>query len=272
MHAYALKIEYDGAPYAGWQRQDGPPTVQAALEGALDALGAPQTIAAAGRTDAGVHALGQVAICSMPKPWDTFRLAEALNAHLRPAPIAVIAAAPAPDPDWHPRFSATGRRYRYRILTRRAPAVLERGRVWALKHALDTRAMEEAAKVLIGQHDFTTFRSTMCQAKSPVKTLDRIDLTTRPRNGGVEIRLDFAARSFLHNQVRSFVGSLERVGAGAWGVPDLRHALLAKDRAKCGPVAPPDGLYLTEITYPAPLFPDLPQWHASATDPAAARP
>lgn len=268
MHRYALKIEYDGGPFSGWQRQDDRPTVQGALEVALAALGAAQTVSAAGRTDAGVHASAQVAMCEMPRDWDPFRLLEALNAHLRPAPVAVLAAAKVDDPDWHPRFSAKGRRYAYRILCRRAPAVLGRGQVWHLRHMLDAGAMQAAADRLIGRHDFTTFRSTMCQAKSPVKTLDQLEVTARDVPHGVEIRLEVAARSFLHNQVRSFAGTLERVGAGAWSPDDVETALLAKDRAKCGPVAPPQGLCLTEVTYSAPLFRDGPQWPISATEPA----
>lgn len=268
MHRYALKIEYDGGPFSGWQRQDDRPTVQGAVEIALAKLGPPQTISAAGRTDAGVHATAQVAMCEMDRSWEPFRLMEALNAHLRPHPVAVLAAAEVTDPDWHPRFSATGRRYLYRIVCRRAPAVLERGRVWQLRYPLDVDAMQEAADHLLGRHDFTTFRSTMCQAKSPVKTLDRLDVSAVMVPHGQEIRLEVAARSFLHNQVRSFAGTLERVGAGAWTPEDVKKALLAKDRAKCGPVAPPDGLYLTEVTYDPPLFRDAPQWPNSATEPA----
>ena len=268
MHRYALKIEYDGAPFSGWQRQDHAPSVQGAVEAALANLGAGQTISAAGRTDAGVHATCQVALCEMPKPWEPFRLMEALNAHLRPDPVAVLAVAGVTDPDWHPRFSATGRRYLYRILCRRAPVVLEKGKVWQVRYPLDPAAMQDGADRLVGQHDFTTFRSTMCQAKSPVKTLDALRVTAHDVPHGLEIRLDVAARSFLHNQVRSFAGTLERVGAGAWSPDDVTKALLAKDRAKCGPVAPPDGLYLTEVTYPDPLFPEAPQWPNSAMEPA----
>ncbi len=265
MYRYALKIEYDGGPFSGWQRQDNSPSVQGAVEAALAALGAGQRIAAAGRTDTGVHATHQVGMCDMPREWEPFRLMEAINAHLRPAPVAVVAAVAAPAPDWHPRFSATGRRYRYRMLSRRAPPTLERGRVWHLRHALDPGAMQAAADRLIGRHDFTTFRSTMCQAKSPVKTLDVLKVSARDVPHGLEILLEVAARSFLHNQVRSFAGTLERVGAGAWTADDVEAALLAKERAKCGPVAPPHGLCLTEVTYSEPLFPDRPQWQGSAT-------
>jgi len=267
MHRYALKIEYDGAPFSGWQRQKHLPSVQGAVEAALAALGAPQGIAAAGRTDSGVHATHQVAMCEMPRAWEPFRLMEALNAHLRPAPVAVLAAVAAPL-GWHPRFSATGRRYLYRMLCRRAPPALDRGRVWHLRHGLDPGAMQTAADRLVGRHDFTTFRSTGCQAKSPVKTLDALTVSAREVPHGVEIRLEVAARSFLHNQVRSFAGTLERVGAGAWTADDVEAALLAKERAKCGPVAPPHGLCLTEVTYSEPLFPPAPQWQGSATEPA----
>ncbi|MDJ1006905.1 MAG: tRNA pseudouridine(38-40) synthase TruA [Paracoccaceae bacterium] len=265
MHRYALKIEYDGAPFSGWQRQDTRPSVQGAVEAALAALGAPQTISAAGRTDAGVHATAQVAMCEMPKAWEPFRLMEALNAHLKPQPVAILTVAEVTDPEWHPRFSAIARRYRYRILCRRAPGVLDRGRVWQVRYPLDAEAMQVAAKRLLGRHNFTTFRSTMCQAKSPVKTLDRLDVGAVEVPHGREIRLDVAARSFLHNQVRSFAGTLERVGAGAWSADDVETALLAKDRAKCGPVAPPQGLYLTEVVYRDPLFREAPQWPNSAT-------
>ncbi|MEL7460588.1 MAG: tRNA pseudouridine(38-40) synthase TruA [Pseudomonadota bacterium] len=268
MQAYALKIEYDGAPYSGWQRQDHAPSVQGAVETALAKLGPAQTISAAGRTDAGVHATYQVAMCQMDKPWDPFRLMEALNAHLRPAPVAIVAVAEPQDPDWHPRFSARLRRYVYRILTRRAPAVLSMGQVWHIKHPLDPAAMQAGADRLIGHHDFTTFRSTMCQAKSPVKTLDGLQVTAHKVPHGQEIRLEVVARSFLHNQVRSFAGTLERVGAGAWTPDDVTSALLAKDRAKCGPVAPPHGLCLTEVTYDTSLFPGGEQWPNSATEPA----
>ncbi|MEL7027216.1 MAG: tRNA pseudouridine(38-40) synthase TruA [Pseudomonadota bacterium] len=268
MQAYALKIEYDGAPFSGWQRQNHAPSVQGAIEAALGKLGAAQTISAAGRTDAGVHAKAQVARCEMPKAWDPHRLQEALNAHLRPDPVAVVSVAQSPDDDWHPRFSATGRRYLYRILCRRSPEVFDRGKVWQVRYPLDPDAMQAAANRLLGQHDFTTFRSAMCQAKSPIKTLDALDVSAHPVAHGTEIHLDVAARSFLHNQVRSFAGTLERVGAGAWTPDDVESALLAKNRAKCGPVAPPDGLYLTEVTYERSLFPDAAQWPNSATEPA----
>ena len=256
MPRYALKVEYDGGPFSGWQRQDDRPTVQGAVEAALARLepGAP-SVAAAGRTDAGVHATGQVAIVETARDWEPFRLSEALNAHLRPHPIAVIAAAAAPD-GWHPRFDATGRRYVYRFLCRRAPPAYARGRVWHVRQTLDPAPMAEAAARLIGRHDFTTFRAAGCQAKSPVKTLDRLDVETAEVPGGTEIRLTVAARSFLHNQVRSFAGTLERVGAGAWTPDDVAAALAARDRARCGPVAPPDGLSLVHVTYDPDPFAD----------------
>ena len=254
MPRYALKIEYDGSPFSGWQRQSHAPSVQARLEAALAKLepDLPAT-AAAGRTDAGVHALGQVAHIDMVKDWDPFRLSEALNHHLKPDPVAIVAAA-AVDDDWHARFSAIERRYLYRIAVRRAPLVHDAGQLWRLSHPLDVEAMKAGAEHLIGHYDFTTFRSTMCQAKSPVKTLDEIRIETRPYPGGLEIRAHLRARSFLHNQVRSIMGSLERVGAGAWEPDDIAAALAARDRAACGPVAPPDGLYLMGVGYDPDVF------------------
>ncbi|MFY0690416.1 MAG: tRNA pseudouridine(38-40) synthase TruA [Paracoccaceae bacterium] len=250
MPRYALKIEYHGAPFAGWQRQDGPASVQGAVEAALRKLEADcPGIAAAGRTDAGVHALAQVAHCDMAKPWDPFRLSEALNYHLKPLPVAILEAA-AVDDDWHARFSATERRYLFRLLSRRAPATHEAGLVWQINHRLDLAAMQAGAKHLIGQHDFTTFRSTMCQAKSPLKTLDTLEIEEIARPYGAEYRFTLSARSFLHNQVRSFIGTLERVGAGSWAPDDVRSALEARDRAACGPVCPPEGLYLAGVSYP----------------------
>lgn len=255
MPRYALQIEYDGGPFAGWQRQaQGLPSVQAAVERALGKLEpGPHTIAAAGRTDAGVHATAQVAHADLTKDWDRFRLAAALNAHLRPDPVAVLACERVPD-DFHARFSATGRRYSFRLVARRAPVTHDRGLVWQVLNRLDVDAMRAGAAELVGHHDFTTFRSTLCQAKSPVKSLDRIDITERPYPGGVEYRFDLAARSFLHNQVRSIVGTLERVGAGAWTPEDVRTALEARDRAACGPVCPPQGLYLVGVSYPVDPF------------------
>ncbi|AZL58697.1 tRNA pseudouridine(38-40) synthase TruA [Tabrizicola piscis] len=255
MPRYALQIEYHGGPFAGWQRQAGGlVSVQGAVEAALAKLEpGPHTIAAAGRTDAGVHATAQVAHVDLTRDWDPFRLAAALNAHLRPAPVAVLACVQVPD-TFHARFSATARQYLFRLVARRAPVTHDKGLVWQIAAPPDLTAMREAAAHLIGNHDFTTFRSTFCQANSPVKTLDRIDITDRPYPGGREVRFDLAARSFLHNQVRSIVGTLERVGAGAWSPDDVRAALAARNRAACGPVAPPQGLYLVGVSYPTNPF------------------
>lgn len=255
MPRFALLIDYDGTPFNGWQRQaQGQPSVQAAIEEALARLEPrPHTIAAAGRTDAGVHATGQVAHADLARDWDPFRLSEALNHHLKPAPVAILKAARVPD-DFHARFSALERRYTFRLITRRAPLTHDRGRAWHIQHKLDLDAMRAGAAHLIGLHDFTTFRSTLCQSKSPVKTLDEITIDSSPTTGGTEIRFHLRARSFLHNQVRSIVGTLERVGAGGWHPDDVRTALAAKDRAACGPVCPPQGLYLTGVSYPADPF------------------
>jgi tRNA pseudouridine38-40 synthase len=254
MPRYALKIEYDGGPFSGWQRQSGQPSVQETVETALRRLDADMPgIAAAGRTDAGVHATGQVAHCDLAKDWDPFRLSEALNWHLKPAPIALLAAAPVPE-DFHARFSATERRYTFRLVARRAPVVHDRGRVWQVLGPLDIGAMRSAAAYLIGHHDFTTFRSTMCQSASPVKTLDEIAIDEIEIPHGREYRFHLSARSFLHNQVRSIVGTLERVGAGGWAPERVKAALAARDRAACGPVCPPQGLYLTAVGYPTNPF------------------
>jgi tRNA pseudouridine38-40 synthase len=254
MPRFALKLEYHGGPFAGWQRQRGQPSVQQALEEALRRLepDAPP-VTAAGRTDAGVHALAQVAHCDLARDWDPFRLAEALNAHLRPAPVAVLAAARV-GAEFNARFAATGRRYLYRLVSRRAPVTLERGLVWQVRHPLAPGPMRAAAAELLGRHDFTTFRAALCQAKSPVRTLDALEIETRESPHGTEFRFDVRARSFLHSQVRSFVGTLERVGAGAWSPADVAAALAARDRAACGPVAPPDGLYLAGVRYPEDPF------------------
>lgn len=257
MPRFALKIEYDGGPFAGWQAQSGQPSVQATVEAALARLdpgfAAGARIAAAGRTDAGVHALGQVAHADLECDWDPFRLAGALNWHLKPAPVAVLAVARVEE-DFHARFSAIGRRYLFRLLSRRAPATHDRGRVWQVVHPLDAQAMRRGAAALVGLHDFTTFRSTMCQSASPVKTLDRIEIEEIAVPHGSEYRFHLAARSFLHNQVRSIVGTLERVGAGAWPPERVAQALAARDRAACGPVSPPHGLYLLGADYPADPF------------------
>jgi tRNA pseudouridine38-40 synthase len=249
MPRYALKVEYHGAPFAGWQRQADQPSVQGAIEAALAKLepGA-HTIAAAGRTDAGVHGLGQVAHCDLQKPWDPFRLSEALNYHLKPDPVAIVACSDVAE-DWHARFSALERRYLFRLLMRRAPATHDAGLVWQVQHRLDPEPMREAAQHLVGHHDFTTFRSSICQAQSPVKTLDAIEIDAVEGRSGPELQFHLRARSFLHNQVRSIVGTLERVGAGAWQPADVKRALEARSRAACGPVCPPQGLYLAGVVY-----------------------
>ena len=252
MPRFALLIEYDGTPFAGWQAQADQPSVQGAIEAALARLdpgfAAGARIAAAGRTDAGVHATAQVAHADLSKDWDPFKLASALNAHLRPDPVAILAAARVPD-DFHARFSATGRRYTFRLVARRAPVTHDRGLVWQVLNRLDLEAMRAGAAELIGSHDFTTFRSTMCQSPSPVKTLDEITIEERDIPQGREYRFCLRARSFLHNQVRSIVGTLERVGAGSWPPERVAEALQARDRAACGPVCPPQGLYLTDVGY-----------------------
>jgi len=251
MPRYALKIEYDGTPFCGWQRQTDLPTVQAAVEAALARLerGLPD-IAAAGRTDTGVHATGQVVHCDMVRDWEPYRLGEALNHHLKPDPVAIIAVARVAD-DWHARFSATGRHYLFRLVSRRAPLVHDRNRAWRVSRELQLGPMREAASHLIGKHDFTTFRASDCQADSPVKTLDRLEIEEHPYPGGREFRFELGARSFLHNQVRSIVGTLERAGAGAWRPDDVGLALAARDRVACGPVCPGQGLYLARVSYPA---------------------
>jgi tRNA pseudouridine38-40 synthase len=242
---WKLTIEYDGRPFVGWQRQENGPSVQAAIEQAILKLTTEEvTVAAAGRTDAGVHATGQVAHADIARPFDPFRMQEALNAHLRPHPIAILAAEPAAD-TFHARFDATARHYLYRIVNRRSPLTFDGGLAWQVAAELDTAAMNEAARHLIGHHDFTTFRAAECQAKSPMKTLD---VFTVARNGD-SIEVCASARSFLHHQVRSMVGSLKLVGTGKWQPADLREALEARDRKACGPVAPPDGLYLTRVDY-----------------------
>ena len=249
MPRYALKIEYDGTPFVGWQRQRSQVSVQGSIENALSKLeNKDHKIAGAGRTDAGVHANYQVAHCDLGKEWEPFKLSEALNFHLRPLPVAVIDCALV-DKDWHARFSALERKYLFRLLVRRAPATHEAGLVWQIGHSLDLSKMVEASKYLLGKHDFTTFRSSMCQAKSPIKTLDEIKIDRIEGWSGEEFRFQLRARSFLHNQVRSFVGTLERVGAGSWNPADVKKALEARDRSACGPVSPPHGLYLTDVVY-----------------------
>jgi tRNA pseudouridine38-40 synthase len=246
MPRYRVTLEYDGGPFAGWQRQEGAPSVQAALEEAIFKLTSERvTAAGAGRTDAGVHARGQVAHFDIGKDFTGDKLRDALNAHLRPDPVSVVDAALVPDA-FHARFWATARHYEYRILCRRAPPALDRGRVWHVARPLDAEAMHASAQLLVGHHDFTTFRSVQCQAKSPEKTLERLDVQRQ----GDEIAIYASARSFLHNQVRSMVGSLKMVGEGKWRTRDMERALAARDRTACGPVAPPEGLTLLRVDYP----------------------
>ena len=246
-----LEIAFDGTAYAGWQVQPHSPSIQAEVERALAvALGEEQVeVTGCGRTDAGVHALAMRAHIDVAKDIAPFRLMEALNWHLKPAPVAVLAAARVDD-DFHARFSAIERRYTFRLVARRAPVVRDSGLVWQVRHRLDLTAMQEAAAALVGTHDFTTFRATLCQARSPVKSLDELTVEEHPYPAGQEFRFHLRARSFLHNQVRSIVGTLERVGAGAWAPERVAEALAARDRAACGPVCPPQGLTLTGVTYP----------------------
>jgi tRNA pseudouridine38-40 synthase len=249
MHRYALKIEYNGALYHGWQRQVDLPSVQGMIEQAIGKVaGSAHEIAAAGRTDAGVHAWAQVAHVDMERDWDTFRLSEAINYHLKPNPIAIIGCAKVTEA-FHARFSAVERRYIFRMVSRRAPIVHEAGRVWQVKPPLSLEAMQEGAEHLLGYHDFTTFRSSICQGLTPFKTLDRLDVSEHPYPGGAEFRFDVRARSFLHNQVRSFVGTLERVGAGHLEPSDVKRRLEACERSACGPVSAPHGLYLAGVGY-----------------------
>jgi tRNA pseudouridine38-40 synthase len=246
MPRYRATIEYDGGLYHGFQLQAGVPSVQSALERAIHGFsGEAARVHVAGRTDTGVHATGQVIHFELSKAWKPDVVRDAVNAHLVPEPVAVLEAEVAPS-DFHARFSAVGRRYLYRILDRRAPAALERGRVWWVKTPLDAAAMQAAGQRLVGTHDFTTFRDVNCQSASPVKTLDEV----RVWREGLEVRLAFAARSFLHRQVRSMTGTLMQVGAGRWSADDVAAALEACDRKACAAVAPPDGLYLSGVVYP----------------------
>jgi tRNA pseudouridine38-40 synthase len=247
MSRFKLILEYDGRPFMGWQRQRHGPSVQQAIEQAIRTVTQEEvTLHAAGRTDAGVHALAMTAHADIAKRIAPHRLAAGINARLRPLPVAILSAEFA-DEDFHARFSCIGRRYLYRIVNRRAPLALDAGRAWHVPVPLDAEAMHEAAQVLVGRHDFTTFRSAHCQAESPVKTLDRLDV----QREGDRIEIEAAARSFLHHQVRSMVGCLELVGRGKWTKADLAAALAAKDRAALGFNAPPDGLYFVEARYPA---------------------
>ena len=246
MTRFRLIVEYDGRTFMGWQRQPHGPTVQAAIEAAAKAItGESVTLHAAGRTDAGVHAEAMAAHCDIAKPITPFRLMEGLNAKLRPMPVSILSCEITAD-DWHARFSCIGRRYTYRIMNRRPPLALDAGRAWRVPHTLDTDAMHKAAQLLVGHHDFTTFRSIHCQSASPIKTLDSLTV----RQFGDEIEIKAAARSFLHHQVRSMVGCLMMVGRGQWSANDLKAALDAKDRAALGFNAPPDGLYFVEARYP----------------------
>ncbi len=245
MPRYKLTIEYDGAPFRGWQIQADGLTVQGVLTDAIAALAGEKTqVQGAGRTDAGVHARGQVAHVDLARDWETDTIRDALNAHLRPHPVAVLSAERISD-DFNARTSAIKRHYLYRILNRRPDLTLDLGHGWRVPRPLDEHAMHAAAQRLLGKHDFTTFRSTECQAKSPEKTLDRLDVS----RAGEEIQIAAVARSFLHNQVRSMVGSLALVGEGKWSAADLARALDARDRTACGPVAPPEGLYLVRVDY-----------------------
>ena len=245
MPRYCLKLEYDGTPFAGWQRQADALSVQQVVEEAIEKMsGEKVAIQAAGRTDSGVHALGQVVSFDLSREWDPFRIREALNFHTKPHPVAIVEAAAVPG-NFEARFSAIGRHYEYRILNRRGRPALDDFRVWHCPMALDTDAMHVAAQLILGKHDFTTFRSAECQAKSPEKTLDRLDVSRE----GETIVVRASARSFLHSQVRSMVGSLKLVGEGKWSPRDFRDALDARDRSRCGPLAPPEGLYLVRVDY-----------------------
>lgn len=245
MPRYKLLIEYDGTPFVGWQAQANGRAVQQALSEAIEKFsGRRVTVYGAGRTDAGVHALGQVAHIDLAKDWNPDTVREAINQHLKPEPVAIVEAEQAGD-DFDARFSARKRHYRYRIVNRRAPLTLERDRAWRVAVPLDAAAMDKAARALVGKHDFTTFRAAECQAKSPLKTLDEL----RVRRYGEEIRIAASARSFLHHQVRSMVGTLKLVGEGKWRKADVATALAARDRAACGPVAPAHGLYLVSVDY-----------------------
>ncbi len=245
MSRFKLTIEYDGGPFQGWQRQDHAPTVQGAIEVAAEKInGIPTTVYGSGRTDSGVHALAQIAHVDFTKPLRADQVRDALNFHLGEHPISILAAEETDD-EFHARFDAIERQYLFRIIDRRPRLALDRGRVWRIPVQLDVDAMHDAAQVLVGQHDFTTFRDGQCQAKSPIKTMDEIQVL----RAGHEIHLSFRARSFLHKQVRSFTGSLVEVGLGKWNAEDMQAALDARDRTACGPVSSPDGLYLVRVTY-----------------------
>jgi tRNA pseudouridine38-40 synthase len=262
MPRYRLDIEYDGSAFAGWQRQAGHHTVQAAIEAAVAGFSGEQiSLRGAGRTDAGVHATGQVAHLDLSREWRADKVRDAVNAHLRMngEAVSILAAYAVPD-GFDSRFSAIGRHYLYRILNRRSQPALDAGKVWWVPKKLDADAMHAAAQPLLGKHDFTTFRSTQCQANSPVRTLDRLDVT----RAGETIEIRASARSFLHNQVRSMVGSLKRVGEGGWQVGDVKAALDATDRAACAGLAPPEGLYLIGVDYPTGTVAGIASSHSSA--------
>ena len=245
MPRYKLVIEYDGTDFVGWQRQDNGLSIQEVVEAAITSFcGETAPVFAAGRTDSGVHALAMAAHVELAKEWPTDAVRDALNFHMRPHPVAVLAAEKAAE-DFHARFSCLGRAYEYRIVNRRAPLALDKNRAWRIARKLDAEAMDDAAQLLVGRHDFTTFRSIKCQSDSPVRTLDEISVTRL----GEDVIIRCAARSFLHNQVRSFAGSLAEVGKGKWRARDLKDALAAKDRAACGPVAPAAGLYFVRADY-----------------------
>lgn len=245
MPRYKLTIEYDGRPFCGWQRQAHDLSVQQVLEEAIARFsGETVTTQAAGRTDAGVHALGQVVSFDLSREWDPFKIREALNFHTKPHPVAIVEAEAVPD-TFEARFSATARHYEYRILNRRARAALDDGKVWHVPVVLDAELMHAAAQLILGRHDFSTFRAAECQANSPIRTLDRFDVSRQAEM----IVVTASARSFLHSQVRSMVGSLKLVGDGKWTPRDFRAVLDAADRSRCGPLAPPDGLYLTGVSY-----------------------
>jgi tRNA pseudouridine38-40 synthase len=247
MGRYKLVVEYDGTPFAGWQRQENGRSVQQAMEEAVARFcGHPVRVQCAGRTDAGVHAAGQVVHLDLSRPWRPDQVRDATNAHLRPEPVAVLSAEPVPD-DFNARGSAVRRHYLYRILNRRAPPALDARRVWHVPRALDAGLMAEAAQTLVGRHDFTTFRAAECQATSPERTLERLDVA----QDGDEIRIRASARSFLHHQVRSMVGTLSLAGSGRWSAGDVRAALEAKNRSRCGPTAPAAGLCFVRVDYPA---------------------
>ena len=254
MHRYAIKIEYVGTSFHGWQIQPNQETVQGYVNFALQKLDPlAEGVVGAGRTDAGVHATGQVAHLDLAKAWDPDRLQQALNFHLKNKLIAIIACAQTSS-NFHARFSATKRHYVYKILNRHPRLTLDRNMYWHVSQILDLKKMNEGAAYLIGKHDFTTFRSSLCQSKSPVKSIDKIKIFSKKSELGSAIHFEFEARSFLHNQIRSIIGTLAKVGSNKWHPKKVKHALIAKDRSKCGPVAPAEGLYLTKVKYKEKIF------------------